>query len=88
MGEQGRVVVRVLIDEDGRVVRAELVEPTPYPRLNAAALKAAREALYQPYAVGGAPTAAWAVVPIVFALRPQAAPEQLVGRALVPAATP
>jgi protein TonB len=69
MNEQGRVLVRVLIDVRGQAVRVELEEPSPHERLNAAALRAAREALYKPYLEDGVPIAVWAVVPMVFALK-------------------
>jgi protein TonB len=69
MNEQGRVVVRVLIDADGRVLQVELEQPSPYPRLNDAALKAAREAQYRPHVEDGVPQVVWALVPLLFELR-------------------
>lgn len=69
MNEQGRVVVRVLIDTEGKVLQAELEQPSPYPRLNEAALRAAREALYRPHFEDGVPQRVWALVPLSFELR-------------------
>lgn len=68
LGEQGRVVVRVLIDRNGQAERVELHQPSRYPRLNDAALKAAREALYRPYSENGEPLVVWALVPVLFEL--------------------
>lgn len=68
LGEQGRVVVRVLIDRNGKAERVELQQESRYPRLNDAALKAAREALYRPYSENGEPQAVWALVPMLFEL--------------------
>lgn len=68
LGEQGRVIVRVLIDRNGQADRVELHQPSRYPRLNEAALKAAREALYRPYSENGEPQVVWALVPMLFEL--------------------
>lgn len=67
-GEQGRVVVRVLIDRNGHAERVELHQASHYARLNEAALKAAREALYRPYSENGEPRVVWALVPMLFEL--------------------
>jgi len=67
-GEQGRVVVRVLINPRGQAERVELQEASPYRRLNEAALKAAQEAQYRPYTENGVAQTVWALVPLVFEL--------------------
>jgi TonB family protein len=41
--QEGTVVVRLSVGEDGRVASAEAVEPSPWPLLNEAALKVVRE---------------------------------------------
>lgn len=68
MAEEGRVVVRVLIGPSGHAERVELQEPSPYRRLNEAALRAAQEALYRPYTENGIAQTVWALVPLVFEL--------------------
>lgn len=68
LGEQGRVIVRVLIDKTGHAERVELHQASTHPRLNEAALKAAREALYRPYSENGEPQVVWALVPMLFEL--------------------
>ena len=47
-GEQGRVVLRVLIGRDGQAEKVELHEPSAFPRLNDTAIEAARRALFSP----------------------------------------
>lgn len=68
LGEMGRVVVRVLIDRSGNAERVELHQPSRHPRLNDAALKATREALYRPYTENGEAQVVWALVPVLFEL--------------------
>jgi TonB family protein len=42
-GQEGTVVVRLSVGENGRVVAAEAISPSPWPLLNEAALRAVRE---------------------------------------------
>jgi len=41
-GEEGTVVVRMTVGEDGRVTQAEAISPCPWPVLNSAAVRAVR----------------------------------------------
>lgn len=66
--EQGRVLVRVLIDRQGRAERVEVQNSSGSQRLDDAAVKAAREALYRPYSENGVPIPVWALVPTRFEL--------------------
>ena len=68
-GEQGRVVLRVLIGPDGQAEKVELQEPSAFHRLNEAAIEAARRALYKPYTEDGVARPAWALVALSFQLR-------------------
>lgn len=68
-GEQGRVVLRVLIGRDGQAEKVELHEPSAFPRLNDAAIEAARRALFKPYTEDGVAQPAWALVALSFQLR-------------------
>jgi len=68
LGEQGRVLVRVLINRDGRAERVEVQSSSGSRRLDEAAIKAAREALYRPYSENGQPIPVWALVPTLFEL--------------------
>jgi protein TonB len=67
-GEQGRVVVKVLIDVDGRGSRAEVQKSSGYPSLDKAALDAVTTWKYVPAKRNGVPEAMWFDVPIVFSL--------------------
>ena len=68
-GEQGRVVLRVLIGPDGQAEKIELHEASAFQRLNDAAIEAARRALYKPYTEDGVAQPAWALVALSFQLR-------------------
>ena len=68
LGEQGKVMVRVLIGEDGRAQRAEIRQSSGYERLDQAALNTVLAWRYVPGKRGGAPEAMWFNVPINFVL--------------------
>lgn len=68
LGEQGLVVVRVLIDEHGRPVEAAVSLSSGFPRLDDAAVRAVRAARFRPYVEGDRPRRAYALVPIRFDL--------------------
>ncbi|HMN74947.1 MAG TPA: energy transducer TonB [Burkholderiaceae bacterium] len=68
-GEQGRVVLRVLIGTDGHAEKIELHEASAFQRLNDAAIEAARQALYKPYAEDGVAQRAWVLVALSFQLQ-------------------
>jgi protein TonB len=68
-GEQGRVMLRVLIGPDGQAEKIELHEASAFQRLNDAAIEAARRALYKPYTEDGVAQPAWALVALSFQLR-------------------
>ncbi len=68
-GKDGRVVLSVLIDREGRVVDARLLEGA-YDALNAAALRGVRRAVFSPaYDADGRPVASRLTLPIRFELR-------------------
>jgi periplasmic protein TonB len=68
LGEQGKVVVRVFIDVDGRAKQAEIRTSSGFERLDQAALRVAQEWTYVPGKVNGEPKAMWFNVPINFVL--------------------
>ncbi|MEG0822838.1 MAG: energy transducer TonB [Burkholderiaceae bacterium] len=70
-GEEGRVLLRVLIGADGVAREVEVEQGSGYPRLDAAAIKAARGALYRPVMVDSQAQAGWARVPLNFSLKGQ-----------------
>jgi protein TonB len=68
LGEQGKVVVRVLIGADGTPQRAEILQSSGFDRLDQAGLSAALKWRYVPGKRGGLPEAMWFNVPINFVL--------------------
>lgn len=68
LGEQGKVMVRVLIGVDGTAQDAQVSQSSGYERLDRAALETVRKWRYVPGKRGGVPEAMWFVVPINFVL--------------------
>jgi len=68
LGEQGRVVLRVLIEMDGSASRAELASSSGFSRLDEAARLAVLRWRYVPGKRGGRPEAMWFNVPVNFVL--------------------
>lgn len=68
LGEQGKVIVRVLIGVDGRALQAEIRTSSGYERLDQVALATARSWRYVPGTRNGVPEAMWNNVPINFVL--------------------
>lgn len=72
-GEEGLVVLRVLINELGRAARIEVERSSGYARLDAAARAAVEHALFKPYIENGAPRMSLAMIPIEFTWKSRAA---------------
>jgi protein TonB len=68
MGEQGRVVLRVLIGADGVPQQAEVQQSSGHGRLDRAAAEAVMRWRYVPGKRGGVPETMWFQVPIEFKL--------------------
>ena len=68
-GEQGNVMIRVLIDVTGRPAQVSLQTSSGHPELDQSALSAVRAAQFRPSAEGGLTQAVWVLVPINFVLR-------------------
>lgn len=68
-GEQGLVMVRVLIDVTGRPAQVSLHQSCGHAELDQSALSAVRAAQFRPYVEGGLAQAVWVLVPINFVLR-------------------
>jgi len=65
-GEEGLVVLRVLINELGRAARIDVERSSGYARLDAAARAAVERALFKPYVENGVPRMALATIPVEF----------------------
>ena len=68
LGEQGKVVVRVLIGRDGSPQQAELKHSSGFDRLDRSALEYVMKCRYVPGKVGGVPQAMWYEAPVSFVL--------------------
>ncbi len=68
MGEQGKVVLRVLIDESGAPQKIEINKSSGYERLDQQALEAVKRWKFVPGKRNGVPEAMWNIVPINFVL--------------------
>jgi protein TonB len=68
MGEQGKVFLRILVDERGRPERIDLQRSSGFPRLDEAARIAASHALFKPHVEDGKAIPVYVVVPIGFSL--------------------
>src|SRR5207237_10735251 len=68
MGEEGKVMLRVLVNDKGRAERIEIQKSSGSQRLDEAARLAASAALFKPYIEDGKAVAVYAIVPIAFQL--------------------
>ena len=68
MGETGTVMVRVLIDEQGRPESMSIQKSSGFPRLDEAAKLALRYARFKPNIEDGKATRVYVIAPIVFRL--------------------
>lgn len=68
-GEEGRVLLRVLVSADGSARTVEIAKTSGFDRLDAAAIDAVRQWRFVPAHRGGAAVAAHVNVPVVFTLR-------------------
>lgn len=69
LGEQGKVVIRVLITKDGSARQGEVLQSSGFDRLDQTALRAVMNWRYVPGQRAGTPQDMWFNVPINFALK-------------------
>lgn len=68
LGEQGKVVIRVLIGKDGTALQADIQQSSGFDRLDQAALRAVMGWRYVPGQRGGIAQDMWFNVPVNFSL--------------------
>ncbi len=68
MGEEGTVMLRILVNERGRTDRVEIHQSSGTPRLDEAARQAVLRAVFKPYMENGRPIPVYAILPIRFQL--------------------
>ena len=69
MGEEGKVILRVHVNERGLPEEVQLRTSSGFSRLDAAALETVRQWKFVPARRGTSPVSAWVLVPISFSLR-------------------
>lgn len=69
MGEEGRVVMQVLVNDKGRAEKVEIVKSSGFARLDESAKIALLRALFKPYLEDGKATTVLATASINFSLR-------------------
>ena len=68
-GVEGNALVRVLVNEEGRVDSATIAESSGHPVLDSAAVAGAKAMEFDPALKDGEPIEAWAHVPVEFSKR-------------------
>ena len=68
LGETGRVLIRIFIDEAGLAKNVQVNRSSGHPRLDEAALSAVQKARFKPYTENGRAVAGWAFIPLEFEL--------------------
>jgi protein TonB len=69
LGYEGIVMLKVLIDENGRVDRLMLLESSGYDLLDRAALLTVKKWLFEPGSEGGTKKKMWVKIPVRFQLK-------------------
>lgn len=69
MGEEGRVMLRVLVNDHGRPEKVDVQKSSGFARLDEAARQAALRAMFKPHLEDGKPVAVYALIPINFSIQ-------------------
>jgi protein TonB len=69
MGEQGKVMLRVLVSDRGRPEKVDVQKSSGFARLDDAARQAAMRAMFKPHLEDGKPVAVYALIPINFSIQ-------------------
>jgi protein TonB len=69
LGEEGQVLLRVLVSSQGSAEQVQLLRSSGFPRLDEAAQEAVAKWRFVPAKVGSVATTAWVQVPVSFQMR-------------------
>jgi protein TonB len=69
MGEEGKVMLRVLVSDRGRPEKVDVQKSSGFARLDEAARQAAMRAMFKPHLEDGKPVAVYALIPINFSIQ-------------------
>ncbi|UCD05502.1 MAG: energy transducer TonB [candidate division WOR-3 bacterium] len=67
-GDEGRTIIKVLVDKNGEIISAEILKSSGYMELDQAAIKAARNARFKPAKYKGYPVRVYVSLPYTFRL--------------------
>jgi len=67
-GEQGKVMVRVLVGVDGQVKKSEVLKSSGFDRLDQGAVNGVLKWRFVPSKRGGVPQETWVEVPVIFVM--------------------
>jgi protein TonB len=67
-GQEGKVVLRVLVGTDGSVGKVEIVTPSAVKAFDRAAVEGAKRWRFEPARRGDTPVEAWMKIPVIFRL--------------------
>lgn len=68
LGEQGKVMVRVLVGVDGKVKKSEVLKSSGFDRLDQGAVNGVLNWRFVPDKRGGVPQEMWVEVPVIFVM--------------------
>ena len=68
-GEEGKVMLRVLVNDGGRPEKVDVQKSSGFARLDEAARQAALRARFKPHLEDGKPVAVYALIPINFSIQ-------------------
>ena len=69
LGQEGRVMLRVLVGASGKVLAVNVVQSSGYPLLDQSALDAVQTWSFVPGTRDGVPDSMWTRVPVAFRLK-------------------
>jgi protein TonB len=69
MGDEGKVMLRVLVSERGHPEKVDIQKSSGFARLDEAARQAAMRAMFKPHLEDGKPVAVYALIPINFSIQ-------------------
>ena len=68
-GIEGKVIVQVFVDKNGRVTETSIMKGVPHSGLNGAAIKAIKSTKFKPAKQKGKAVGVWISIPIIFRLK-------------------
>lgn len=67
-GDEGRAIIKALLDTNGEIISAEILQSSGYVELDQAAIKAARKSRFKPAKYKNYPVRVYVSLPYTFRL--------------------